>query len=216
MVTFRFLHRSQITSYFIDHVNDETAQKRVALLQNKKSLKLEVEEENGAYYLIGGFKFFDAAHQLKMDRPIPCLVRKTSDSELDRLLIILEKAMDHESTSWRFKYAIIQSIVNLHAFDYIDIAKRLKKKTSDITRFKLAPTVPDYYKKRAILTNTSELINDIHLHPTIPQVDKKVYYELALTGHYTHFQLYLTAYCVNLDYYSLYSHPYALYRIVYD
>ncbi|MDL4839194.1 hypothetical protein [Aquibacillus rhizosphaerae] len=216
MVTFRFLNVNQITSYFVDDVNHETAKKRSAAIQNRNTIRFQIEEANGKYFLISGFKFYDAAKHLHENRPLPCIISEDkSSTELDRLLKVLKQGMDREATSWRFKYNLIQVLTKEFSIDCSEMAKQLDKKVSEISKYKLEASIPDQYKERAIKTNTSDLINEIHLHPAIPDDHKEEYFQLALSGNLTLLQFYLAAYCYNLDYYSLYAHPFGLYRIVY-
>ena len=216
MIKYKFLRIDQITSYYKDEVSLSSAKKRIASNQYKSTVPFIIEEDNGKYFLVRGFKYYDALYTLRDRQPIACMVSThTSANYVDRLLNILKRNFDNRSESWKLRWFFIHKLTHHCKLDMQTIANYLNKDVSEIKKYEIDADVPDYFKQKAIETNTSGLVNEICLLPSIPPNQKEQYYHLAVTGRFSYFQLYLTLSSYNMGYYAMYAHPFALFRVVF-
>ncbi|WP_186577056.1 hypothetical protein [Aquibacillus kalidii] len=215
MATLKFLSHKQIHSYYIENITTPLAKVRKQAYEQRVPFLFKVEEQDGKYFLMSGFRFYDSYKQLESQRLIPCLVKKANNTEPDRIVKVLKQGVNHEGTNWRFKYHLINRLVKVHRMDCQSIAFQLGKDESYIRGFLLDSEIPDYFKERAIRSNTSDLIQSIYLHPAIPDRDKLDFYQLAISGNLSNWQFYLLMSSYYSMYTSIYGHPFAHYRLVF-
>ncbi|MDC3412155.1 hypothetical protein NC797_01345 [Aquibacillus sp. 3ASR75-11] len=208
MIKVKFLSPSQIETYFQDDVNEQFLQGRLqAYEKNRSSIPFYVEEVNGSYFLYNGFKFMDAMKRSEQNKPIPCYVLTKKRSELKRLLHLLWQGTHCEATNWKFKYKLIKQLTEKFQLTPSEIAAFLQINEREISVYLVEEHVPDYFKKKAIQTHTTQLVNRISSIGVIPESHKKELYQLAVDQQLTHKQLNWTLSFYYTNFYGAYSNP---------
>ncbi|WP_226037098.1 hypothetical protein [Aquibacillus saliphilus] len=216
MITYKFIPATKINAYYIEDIDKDIAKKRMIALKQYSTAILTIEEHNGVYFLMSGFKFFDALYKLNQTQPIPCrVINENCNNESTRILKILNQGINRESTSWKFKYEMIVKLTKYSSILPSEIATFINKEISYVTNYMVEEEVPNSYKQKAINSNKTDLINEVQRHPAIPDDRKQDFFDLAIAEELTHLKLYLTTSYYNLSFYGIYAHPYASYRIVY-
>ncbi|MBM7570276.1 hypothetical protein [Aquibacillus albus] len=207
MINLKFLTVNQITSYFIDEIQQYHK-------PDQQPSFLTVEYYNGVYYLIGGFKRFNQLIRTNYHHPVPCFLHpRPSVSNINRMLKILDQGIHKEKTNWRFKYYYIHTLTKTYGIDIDVIATHVHVNKAYILNYMIYQEIPDYYKERAIKSNSSRLINSIYLHPEIPKAEKLHYYELAVNKRLSYLQFTLISGYYNSLLHGLYVHPTTIYRL---
>lgn len=213
MITYKFLPVHKIITTFKEDIPLEKAKKTISDKNPSIEFQIVVEEYDGRFYLVGGFTLFQALKRVKVKDRIPCRMVDSSSSTLAEIILKqLQRGIDLENTSWRFKYNRIDALINDYHVDVSTIAKFLNKDVAFVQNHILYKEIPDYYKERAIATGTSGLVNEIYLHPAIPDSQKEQFYRLAVTRAITYLELYLTTSYFHFGYDGLYAYPFPLHR----
>ncbi|WP_138419504.1 hypothetical protein [Aquibacillus sediminis] len=176
-----------------------------------KTTPLTVEQKDGQYYLMSGFSLFNVLYSLHVYDRIPFRLLPTKSNTTEEILLKqLKQGIDREVTSWRFKYYLIDQLTNQHQVEPATIATYLNKERSFVEAYLLYEEIPDEYKQQAIRTGTSHLVNEIYLHPAIPENQKLQYYRLAVTGAISMFDLYIAASYFHMSFDGYYLYPFPL------
>ncbi|MEQ6378587.1 hypothetical protein RZN25_17415 [Bacillaceae bacterium S4-13-56] len=179
-MTNTYVSPKKIYMFYEDTVTRSTAFNYSELMKKAKTPFITLEKRNdGNYNLVGGFKYLNGIRLLNEKKPLYCTLVESFQSEKERKLAILQRALANREKPI-YKEILIHELIHEYKMSKNEISIEIGEDAKKIQNYMYKQVIPAAYYKAADRLNVKSLVLAIYCANNFTSYEKIVLTELCL------------------------------------